>query len=259
MNLIDCKFCGINTRHPEDYRYERTEKSGEFLLMFFRSPFIYTSGKRALKSTGHCYILFPPFSPAGHGSYGVPMANDWIYFSGDWAEDIVRKFSLPYETPFYLGDNSIISPYISKIESELSSHMPGAEDEISSTIASMLINLGRQYTLRKADTHSAFDSISLARSYMLGHLDSKITLEHLAGISGYSVNRFCVLYNKFFSSSPIDDLLCARIEKAESLLKYNRLSVSVVAKKCGFSSVSYFSRKFKEKNGVSPRQFVEYK
>ncbi len=259
MNLIHCKFCGTDTQHPEGYHYTRTEKEGEFLLMFFKTPFVYSSGRKEYKSNGLCYMLFPPTSPAVHGSYSGQIVNDWIYFSGDWAEDILHEFSIPYETPFYIGDNSILAPYITKIQSELSSHLPGADDEISSTVASMLVNLGRQYILRKSDARSAFDSISLARSYMLGHLDSKITLEHLAGMSGYSVNRFCVLYNKFFSSTPIDDLLSARIEKAESLLRYNRLSVSEVAKKCGFSSVSYFSRKFKEKNGASPKYYATHK
>ena len=47
------------------------------------------------------------------------------------------------------------------------------------------------------------------------------------------------------------------IEKAVSLLGYSKISVTETAKLCGFSSVHYFSRKFKERTGVNPTHYLK--
>ena len=47
-----------------------------------------------------------------------------------------------------------------------------------------------------------------------------------------------------------------RIEKAKRLLIASNLSVSKVAKECGFKSLHYFSRTFKQEEGISPRDYV---
>jgi AraC-like DNA-binding protein len=77
----------------------------------------------------------------------------------------------------------------------------------------------------------------------------------LASRAKYSLSRFCVLYKQFFSVTPIEELLDARIEKARALLEYGHKSVTEVAELCGFSSIHYFSRKFKKKTGVSPSEY----
>ena len=90
---------------------------------------------------------------------------------------------------------------------------------------------------------------------MLRNCHKKINLAQLSDMTGYSESRFCVLYNSFFGTTPIDDLLNARIEKAKSMLSYSGMSVTEIAEKCGFSSVHYFSRKFKEITGDSPTKY----
>ena len=52
-------------------------------------------------------------------------------------------------------------------------------------------------------------------------------------------------------------LLNARIEKAICLLKYNQTSITETAALCGFTSLHYFSRKFKEKTGAPPSAYLK--
>lgn len=105
------------------------------------------------------------------------------------------------------------------------------------------------------NSHPSYNDINNVRNYMLRNCHEKISLTYLAGMTGYSESRFCVLYNSFFSSTPINDLLNARIEKAKGMLSYSSMSVTEVAEKCGFSSAHYFSRKFKEITGMSPTKY----
>ena len=45
------------------------------------------------------------------------------------------------------------------------------------------------------------------------------------------------------------------VEKAARLLKSGNLRVSQVARRCGFDSENYFRQQFRQRFGMSPRQF----
>ena len=46
-----------------------------------------------------------------------------------------------------------------------------------------------------------------------------------------------------------------RLGKAARLLKGGNLRVSQIARRCGFDSENYFRQQFRERFGMSPRQF----
>lgn len=259
MSIINCKFCGTNTPHTDKHYFTRIPHDeysvSDYLLMFFKTPFLYKNPHELMTSEAYHYIIYPPYTSAEHGSYKVGFVNDWIFFNGDIAKSIIDNFKLPLCTPFRIGNHSIIEPYINKVEEELKFKYTCSEEKISAVITDMLINVGRQYEFAGKNTHPAFEAINNARIYMLNHLEEKISIKELAERSNYSVSRFCVLYNSFFSNTPVEDLLNARIEKAISLLTYNHTSITETAELCGFSSIHYFSRKFKEKTGVPPSNY----
>ena len=46
-----------------------------------------------------------------------------------------------------------------------------------------------------------------------------------------------------------------RLEKAARLLKGGNMRVSQIARSCGFDSENYFRQQFRQRFGMSPRQF----
>lgn len=257
MDRNEAVLCDTNTQHSPFHYFVRNELEDCFLLMFFKTPYVYKKDGKILTGEKYSYLINTPFSVAEHGSLNEGFINDWIFFRGDEAEKIISEFELPLNEAFYIDDFSIIYPYISKISAELILKHTAYLNKISSLVCDMLVNLGRQYEFVKQNTHPAFYAINNARNFMLNNLEKKITIKGLAELSNYSESRFCILYNRFFGSSPIEDLLNARIEKAVPLLGYSKLSVTETAKLCGFSSVHYFSRKFKERTGVSPTYYLK--
>ena len=83
------------------------------------------------------------------------------------------------------------------------------------------------------------------------------TLEAMAALTGYSVSRFCALYSARFQKSPKAELLEIRLAMAKDRLRYSDLSVSAVAAECGFQSLYYFSKYFRQQTGLSPTAFRE--
>ena len=258
--MISSKFSGVNTPHTNKFYFERSADAGDlsgYLLMFFKTPFVYKEEDAIKLGEANRYLLFPPESKAEHGSANDGFVNDWIFFSGDEAAKLVEELEIPVNTPFEIDSRSIIEPFINKIGEELKFKYKSYENQISAMITEMLVELGRAFENTSKTSHTAFETMTRARSYMLNHAAEKISTQDLAKYSNYSVSRFCFLYDFFFGASPMDDLINARIEKAINLLKYQNVTVTEAAEMCGFSSIHYFSRKFKEKMGVSPSRFLK--
>ncbi len=260
MIMKTVRYCGVdsvNTTSP--YIAREGEEDEYFLLMFFKTKFIYLKDGKKEMGEKFNYIINPPHCPAGHGTYDEPFSNDWIFFRGEVFEKIIKSFNLPLNTPFYIDDHSIIFPYIKEIEKEKLLTNTCYKEKIDALVSDMIIDLGRQYENKQKTKNHFFEEINKARKYMLSNLDQKIVLEEIAKRANYSLSRFCILYKRFFKITPIEDLTRARIEKAITLMQYNHTSVTETSQICGFSSVHYFSRKFKEKTGMSPTDFCRQK
>lgn len=82
-----------------------------------------------------------------------------------------------------------------------------------------------------------------------------VFLKDLAKMAGLSPSRFSEMFTKCMKKSPIQYLNDFRIKKAEYLLSNSNLSMEEIASKTGFSSMHYFCRMFKIKNGSPPALF----
>lgn len=91
--------------------------------------------------------------------------------------------------------------------------------------------------------------------YMSDHFSKKITLNELAQISGNSISYYGKIFKKVTGMTPIEYLLLIRITYAKKLLE-NGISVIKTAEMCGFSTLYYFSRTFKNKENISPREYA---
>ncbi len=63
-------------------------------------------------------------------------------------------------------------------------------------------------------------------------------------------------FSDTYNKSPKQYILERRIEKAKELLLENKMTVSQIAEKTGFSCITVFSRAFKNRVGMSPSEFV---
>ena len=69
-----------------------------------------------------------------------------------------------------------------------------------------------------------------------------------------------VLYRKIKSLtgfSPVDFIKTMRLNHALELLKQNRLSITEISEKCGFSSLAYFSNVFHTFFGKAPSDYIK--
>lgn len=90
------------------------------------------------------------------------------------------------------------------------------------------------------------------REMVDAHIYSIITVERLAELAGMSVSTFKREFQKIYTASPAKYFRTKKIEKAVELLSATDLRATEIAYECGFSSISHFSRTFKQLQGISP-------
>lgn len=87
------------------------------------------------------------------------------------------------------------------------------------------------------------------------HLDENMTRESLATIVYLTPDYLSHLFKRRTVFSLTNDIIYDRIEAVRRLLAGTRLSISDITTRCGFQSISYFSKQFKRFSGMTPREF----
>lgn len=94
-----------------------------------------------------------------------------------------------------------------------------------------------------------------AINYLGKNLSRKLTLNQLAKEIGYSPTYFTTLFKKETNYSPISYFSHLKIVKACELLDYTNMKVKEISFHLGYSDPYYFTKDFKKKMGLSPRNY----
>lgn len=91
--------------------------------------------------------------------------------------------------------------------------------------------------------------------------DCRIDLNEILNKSGYSEDYIRSQFKRRLGRTPVRFLTEIRIAHACMLIDIYKksLSLSQIAEKCGYTDYIYFSRRFKEIKGVSPREYMYLK
>lgn len=107
----------------------------------------------------------------------------------------------------------------------------------------------------KSDTFAAVEKITEA---IKNHaFDSEINLTEVLNKSGYAEDYIRDRFKAFMGMTPNKFLTKTRMERARYLIDIygNTLSLAQIAERCGYTDYIYFSRKFKERYGMSPTTY----
>ena len=245
-------LCGRNTGHPLGYVYS-TDCCPRYVIMHFTTPFFaIIDGERVNGYPGDC-LLHKPGDKVTHGpiNESSQFINDWMHFDSDTELDssLFNRIIHP-DAHEQLGE---LIEYINREEAIGDAYSPRL---ISDTIYKMLAIVGRTPAREKCTDEPELLRFQKIRSYIFSHCAEEWTLEKMASMSGYSVSRFCAIYTKLFSASPMDELLDKRLELAKQLLSMRIYKIGDIAAMCGFSSIHYFSSFFKKRLGASPSSYI---
>ncbi len=197
------------------------------------------------------------------------MLFDPVIFSGISGLETLNTMFHPYA--HYTNQNSdclsSMNGYMDNIYSEYAGKDPLKYASIYSNLLNLIVTAMRNKVNNIIDTSSPANSKShKSHKYINKFLDicrymedncmEDITIEKLAGLSGFSESHFIRLFKQFTSITYYDYLNQCRINRAKHLLATEpNLSVTDISLQSGFSSIATFNRLFKKQVKCSPTQY----
>ena len=97
--------------------------------------------------------------------------------------------------------------------------------------------------------------IRYAIDFMNKNLNLKLSLTQISKEAGYSPTYFTTLFKKETNYSPLSYFSHLKIVKACEFLDYTRIKVKEISFTLGYTDPYYFTKDFKKKMGMSPRQY----
>ncbi len=98
-------------------------------------------------------------------------------------------------------------------------------------------------------------TIYKVKEQMLEHLKTPPVIKELAVSASLSPTKLKRLFKQIFGNSIFNYYQEFRMKEAALLLKEEKLSVSDVGYKLGFTNLSHFSRVFAAHTGMKPKQY----
>lgn len=122
---------------------------------------------------------------------------------------------------------------------------------------SFLSEREEQHT-RHADTRKSDIALYLRfTEYVNRNYAAPLTLGDVAAELGISESKLYKICRSIQGISPVECILEWRLKQAERMLRGGDTSVTDICYACGFGTVSYFISRFREKYGVTPKQYRE--
>jgi AraC family transcriptional regulator len=97
--------------------------------------------------------------------------------------------------------------------------------------------------------------LRVVTGYIEAHLHEKVSLRRMAELARMSPYHLGHLFKLSTGLSPHQYVLERRIMKAKELLADNRLAITEISKRLGFSSRAHFTTAFRKRVGTTPREY----
>lgn len=201
-------------------------------------------------------IVIIPDGMIHHTKYdNIRHSRILINCSSEYIPSSIRREIL---TGNYLYRNPYVTDEIKKILEKTEGEYR-LSDRFSDEIISCLTHSLFYLLMRNSDSCINIDGgnkvIEQAVAYIKENFDSDITLSALAKKFSVSPEHFSRMFKKETGLGFSKYLNSLRLQHAEQLLRNNEVhNITEIAEICGFEDSNYFSKKFKEVYGISPKK-----
>ncbi len=246
--------------HPAPYRFrwEEGRVLPEYAAVFFaqgRGEFESEASVKKTLTAGDIFLLFPGVWHRYRADKGTPRTCCWVTFNGAYAKHLLRREFISPENPVLpVGfDDAILSSY-RRLLDRLRSDPPGIQQLLAANIMEIL-----GASLAATQAHQALGGtgalVQQARLLLRQNTEEVVDMRKLAASLGLGYDNFRRVFKEQIGLAPHQYHLQLRIARAKELLHATDNTVKQIAATLNFKDPYHFSKIFKKRTGVSPRQW----
>ena len=239
----------------------RNSVNGRILSEFQISYYTFGEGvfetetSKYITKPGSMHIMMPGVWHRGHHAFEVGWHDYWVVFKGNYFSRLVDEGILSEDSVFFDANPSsnIVSIY-HHIFNEVIAQGPMYQLKVCSGILSLVAELLKRKQERPDQSDHLRQVVEKAKGLMDINIYDDIDLSHIAGDLGISLPLFYKIFKTYTSFTPYQYYINTKITVAKTLLEDN-MAVKDTAYQLGFEDQYYFSRLFKNKTGISPKNW----
>lgn len=251
----------VSIRHdwPEKagFLISRPEGIQNYTFLHFSTAAQFKFGDEIVDARPGACIFYAPDVPQWFHS-AHPVIHNWMHTEPSFSA-MLEAYSIPQNCLLYPSNTAFISELFRKIEVEHFSNNPHKEILISGYIQEFLILFSRALqsdTPAMALPRRTRDKLRTVRKQVLSQPEKQWTVAEMAALASLSPSRFHAVYKSMFATSPMQDVIEAKIRYAKSLLLSDeRITLPAVAEKLGYNDHFHLIRQFKAVTGMTPGAF----
>ena len=212
-------------------------------------------GNQIYHFTEETMVCIPPGMP--HSKWGPHGFVDYYFHTDAFLS--VDKTPFPEDKPIILQDDSdhSLKTLISLLFSLYYRKRPEERAVIRSIFESLM-----QLLVVRVGVQQVSPLVEQVKSAIISSFTNpEIDLAKILSSCHYSENYMRKMFKNTTGMTPVEYLTSLRMDYARQLLDQKQLlnlSISAIARMCGFYDVHYFSRVFHAWTGLSPREYVQH-
>lgn len=99
------------------------------------------------------------------------------------------------------------------------------------------------------------EKLTRIKRYIDCNIYRKITLDEISRYVGMNRTYFCLFFKKHFKISLTEYINSRKVDISSTMLIQTDKPIADIAKECGFNTVNYFNRIFRNVMGISPGEY----
>ena len=250
-NFLKMNSCGFENPIPGYTVVRKFGRKDYHILLLNRGACVaYHNGVEYQLSPGNIVIYFP--DEEQRYSFSEDSKTLWCHFTGAAVKDLFDGCHLTSGV-YQIEKNTSIFQTFSRMIERFS-----IEEKMKFSIPSLIELIYHiSDAVKMVESKEISTAISRALLYIHTNYNRVITIEELAKIAGYSKSRFSHLFVIECGETPITYQRNIQLSMACELLITTENKISEIALHCGFQDPLYFSRAFKKKYHISPKEHRE--
>ncbi|WP_238403276.1 helix-turn-helix transcriptional regulator [Paenibacillus mesophilus] len=246
---------------PEHSIYRGKGAINEFNIHLVVSGkgYVEIEGKSYMLQAGSAFLYFPLEEQRYYSSEDDPWHVKWVHFYGDKLKEFMIEHGFHRSTLWSMNQVKPLEEAHLALYEEASRHKILHETKLSALTYAFLVEfMGHAVPFSAVKGTASADRIPELLPYMQERAREPFDLEYWAGQAEVSSYYFCKLFRKATRMTPLAFITLCRLQYGKQrLLEQLDLPIQQIAKEAGYSSASYFNKRFMEHEGMTPSEFRE--
>lgn len=248
--MIEIVKMGEDAFHDETFDVDRPNGFPEYLLLLTR-----TSGRFLVDGVwndypANCAVIFKPFQKQRYCANQDTYTDCWMHFTSDHT---ILDEHFPFGTPipmqhpleFYQLFHIICAQYYG-----VTTHRDTILNHLVESLAHMIADENKT-----APFPEIYYQIVSLRKEIYWNPAKKWSVPYMADTLGISPGYLHAVYQEYFHTTCMNDVITSRIKSACELLASSNLPISEIAEQCGYNNTEHFIRQFKEYAHMTPGKY----